>query len=163
MVAGVTRVLLDLGANLEDASMTRLGGEFSMMLLAALPLAVSSAKIDKALSPLRKLGLEATVKAVPEKDALTKNQTKPDAMISVYGTDHPGIVHAVTTLLAKRKVNITDLNTKVIRGAQDVYIMLLEIQLPKGLTPEALQEQLDTLQETLGVEISLQLLDAVEL
>ena len=164
MVAGVTRALLDLGANLEDASMTRLGGEFSMMLVVSLP-KISDAHFKKALAPLRRLGLEVSAKAIPSKLALVKKQEAPDALISVYGTDRPGIVYEVTKCLAKRKANITDLNTKVVQGdaAGNMYIMLLEIQLPDGQSMEALGQDLEALKKTLGVEITLQGLDPVEL
>ncbi len=163
MVAGVTRVLLDLGANLEDASMTRLGGEFSMMLVVSLP-KISDAKLKKTLAPLKKLGLEASAKHIPSTLALVKKQNAPDALISVYGTDHPGIVYEVAKRLAKRKVNITDLNTKVVQGKDaNVYIMMLEVRLPKGLSLDVLGQDLHSLKQSLGVEITLNGLDSVEL
>ena len=77
MVAGVTRVLYELGGNIEDASMTRLGGEFTMMLITALPEIVSASALTKSLNVLeKKLGVMTTVKAIPQA-ASTPAKTEP--------------------------------------------------------------------------------------
>ena len=49
--------------------------------------------------------------------------------MSVYGVDHPGIVHAVSRRLAERGVSITDLETRLVGGAdgEPVYAMMLEV------------------------------------
>ena len=52
-------------------------------------------------------------------------------MITVYGADHPGIVHAVSAALAERGVNITGLETRL-AGAADspLYVMIIEVAHP---------------------------------
>jgi glycine cleavage system transcriptional repressor len=165
IVAGVTRALLELGANIDDASMTRLGGEFSMMVIAAMPDDITPARLKKSLSPAsRNLGVDITARPIPPELALSKKRDEPDALISVYGTDKPGIVYEVAQLLAKKKVNITDLNTKVIPGSgNDLYVMLLEIRLPTGISAASMRDDLTRLQTSLGVQITLQELDSVSL
>ncbi len=165
IVAGVTKVLLDLGGNLEDASMTRLGGEFSMMLVTALPSSVSSSTIDKRFGALKKkLKLEVVSKAISAAEAHRSRQESAKYLISVYGTGHPGIVHAVTQALAERKVSVTDLQTKVIGSAQKpLYVMLLEVQVPAALDVDDLRTALDQLRQDLKVEISLQDIEAIPL
>src|SRR5690242_3584632 len=112
IVAGITRALLDLGANIEDASMTRLGGEFSMMLVAGISSKTPTARWSKTFAPLRRsLGVDVTLKPIPNKLAFAHKREDAVALISVYGTDRPGIVHEVARLLARHKINITDLNT----------------------------------------------------
>ena len=165
IVAGVLRVLVDLKGNIEDASMTRLGGEFTMMLVTSLPSGMTVAKLDKALRPLqKKLGLEVTPKNIP---AAAARQTKSDApkfLISVYGADRSGIVHAITDALAKRKVSVTDLQTKVIGSStKPVYVMLLEVDVPASVDLDDLRSELDRLHQDLKVEISLQDIEAIAL
>ena len=165
IVAGVSHVLFNLAGNIEDASMTRLGGEFAMMLVAALPPGLSILKIEKSFRSLeKKLGLQISVKPIPAAMARRSKAEPPKYLISVYGTDHPGIVHQVTQALANRKVSITDLQTQVIGNAQKpVYIMLLELQVPASLDMEGLRAELDQLRHDLKVEISLQDIEAVAL
>ena len=69
-MAGVTKILFEFGGNIEDASMTRLGGEFSMMLVTGLPASVSSAKLDKAFGALgKKLKLVIAAKPISPSEA----------------------------------------------------------------------------------------------
>ncbi len=165
IVAGVSQVLFDAGANIEDASMTRLGGEFAMMLVTSVLGSASVGKFEKSFKPLeKKLGLQVVVKSVPASAARRSSQEPSKFLISVYGTDHPGIVHKVTQALARRKVSVTDLQTKVIGGAsKPVYVMLLELQAPASVDMDQVREDLDQLRQDLKVEISLRDIEAIPL
>jgi glycine cleavage system transcriptional repressor len=133
IIARVTRVLLEHGGNLEDSTMTILRGHFAIMLLVrtdADPVALESELADATAD----LGLVVTVRPVGE-----GAQSAPAThVLSVYGSDRPGIVHAVTQVLADRAVNVTDLETRVLGGEKPVYAMMLEVALPPGDTEDAL-------------------------
>jgi glycine cleavage system transcriptional repressor len=165
IVAGVTKVLFDLGANIEDASMTRLGGEFSMMLVTSLPPKASASSLEKSFGSLsKKLGLQIAVKAIPPVAAKRSKEESARYLVSVYGTDHPGIVYQVTEALAQRGVSVTDLQTKVTGSSKKpVYVMLLELQVPPSLDMDDVRSVLDQLHQDLKVEISLQDIEAVPL
>jgi glycine cleavage system transcriptional repressor len=165
IVAGVTGVLFEHGANLEDASMTRIGGEFSMMLVLALPTGVSAPRLEKSFRGLeRKMGVQVSVKPIPSAVARRSKGIPAQYLITVYGADRPGIVYGVTRALAERKVSVTDLQTKVIGSAKKpVYMMLLEVQVPASLDMDDLRSALDQLRQDLQVEISLQDIEAVSL
>jgi glycine cleavage system transcriptional repressor len=75
----------------------------------------------------------------------------------VYGTDRPGIVHAVTEVLAAAGVNVTDLTTRVIDGERAVYAMMLEVSLPDGLTADEVTRLV--LDDVAEVEVSIHPLD----
>ena len=85
-------------------------------------------------------------------------------MISVYGSDKPGIVFQVSKELGDRNINITDLNTKLI-GTEErpVYVMMLEAVLPDDMTVEDLEEKMNALKEKLQVDISVRPITPVEL
>ncbi len=65
-------------------------------------------------------------------------------MVTVYGVDHPGIVHAAATALAGRSVDITDLNTRLLEDddGDPLYVLMMEVALPPGLTPDELEQEL---------------------
>jgi len=163
IVAGVSRVLYELGGNIEDASMTRLGGEFTMMMVTALP--ASAASLQKKLKTLaKKEGLQIAAKPIPPAAAHQSKKESPRYLVSVYGTDHPGIVAQIAQALATRKVSITDLQTKVTGSSRKpVYVMLLEVQVPGPLDMDELRTELDRLRRDLKVEISLQDIEAIPL
>ena len=58
IVAGVTKVLYQLGCHLEDSAMTRLEGEFTIMLIFSAPQRTDEANLRARFQPLeRKLAL----------------------------------------------------------------------------------------------------------
>jgi len=63
----------------------------------------------------------------------------------------------------KRKVSITDLQTKVTGAPNPIYVMLLEVQVPASLDMDDLRSELDDLRRDLQVEISLQDIEAIPL
>ena len=70
----------------------------------------------------------------------------------------------VTKELARRKVNITDLNTQVV-GSKDrpVYVMVLEVDLPEGTDLKELEKEFDRIRKELNVSITLRPIETMEL
>lgn len=154
IVAAVTKVLYEHGANIEDSRMAILGGHFAMMLIVALPERVDPGRLESALGgPARDLSLVVTVRPVAE--ASPEHAAGAPYVVSVYGADHPGIVYPVTEALAARNVNITELATRVVEGATPVYVMLLGVTLPATLDPSLLEADFKVLGVRLGVDLSM--------
>ena len=88
-------------------------------------------------------------------DDLGVAATRPSHVITVYGADHPGIVHAVSVALAERGVNITGLETRL-AGASDapLYVMIIEVAMPEGSEPD-LEAALSQVADQAEVEVSL--------
>ena len=153
IVAAVTGALLEHGSNLEDTSMTILGGHFAMMLVVEAE--AGAAELEAALAdPARAFDLTVTVRSI---DDDTRRPPGGDPWTaSIYGADRPGIVHHVARLLARHSVNIVDLSTRVI-GERDrpVYAMVLDLTLPEGVDAAAVSSELADLAHDLGVECSL--------
>lgn len=152
IVAAVTEVLADLGCNLEDSSMTILGGQFAMMLVLSTPPEVGATDLEAATAgPAGALGLVVTVREAADEEG------PPPAgegawTVSVHGADHPGIVHGVAALLAAEGVNIVDLSTRVAGPAEaPLYAMVLDVTLPPTVEPDGLQRRLQARAVELGV------------
>lgn len=161
IVARVTGALLDLGCNLGETSMVRLRGEFAMILLVRLP---ASGSVPEAKTALRALGgemdLTVTVRSLSEQESRAAAEQGLAYIVRVYGADRPGIVHAVTDLLARAGFNITDLETRVIPGeGGPVYVMVLELDLPTEEQGERMRGELSALAAGMRIEISVERLD----
>jgi glycine cleavage system transcriptional repressor len=155
IVAAVTGVILEHGCNLEDTSMTILRGHFAMMLVVAAPDGLEQAALESALAgPASEFELVVAVRAID--DDVPSSPEGESWTVSVYGADHPGIVHRVASLLADGGVNIVDLSTRII-GDPDrpVYAMILEVTLPRAADAKVVQKRLADLATDLGVECSL--------
>lgn len=156
IVAAISRVLLEVEGNVEDSQMSILRGHFAVMLIVSVP-AVGGAELEQRLERVRAdLGLEAI--AVNEVEELAGGG-EPTHVLSVYGADHPGILHAVSEALAERQVNITDLQTRLSgAGEAPVYVMIMEVAVAGDA--EELRASLQKVGEEAGLDVSLRELEA---
>jgi glycine cleavage system transcriptional repressor len=139
IVAAMSEVLLRHSANIEDSQMSILRGHFAMMLVVAVPDDADSAVLrDELADAGRSLELEG-VAFSPLEEVDPASEPEPSHVITVYGIDHPGIVHAVTSALADREVDITDLTTRVVgEDAEPIYALMMEVAAPAGEDVDAL-------------------------
>lgn len=152
IVAALTGALLDLEGNVDDSQMSILHGHFAVMLIVSVPDTVERSELAGRLQRVgEELGLEGV--AVNELDRLS-TAPAPTHVLTVYGADHPGIVHAVSSALAEREVNITDLRTRR-TGEREapVYVMVMEIVVPDEAV--GLDEALAAVGSAAAVEVSL--------
>lgn len=158
IVAAITGVLLELEGNVEDSQMAILRGHFAVMLIVAVPEQVEAAELERRLEQVRsELGLEAI--AVSPVDEL-EGGPRATHVLSVYGADHPGIVHAVSTALGERGVSITGLETRLGGGGEHpLYVMLMEVAAGAAEIAE-LEQALRSIGQSEGLEVSLRELEA---
>lgn len=147
IVADVTAVVAELDGNIEDSSMTLLQGSFAWMLVVALP--GGSASASTAFEPLRASSLTIDVVTLPAAPAVPPDS--PSHSVAVHGADRPGIVAAVTRVIADRHGNITDLSTRL---AGPLYVMAVDVALPAS-AEQQLRSDLAEVAELLDVEIAM--------
>lgn len=153
IVAAISGALLTLRGNIEDSQMSILRGHFAVMLIVRLPDEVNEDTLRERLEDVRsELDLGAT--AVNRLDDLRDETARPSHVITVYGADHPGIVHAVADALAERGVNITDLQTRL-AGSDDqpLYAMTMEVAI-EGASESAVEGALAEVADQAKVEVS---------
>jgi glycine cleavage system transcriptional repressor len=164
IVADTAEILYRLGCNVEDSSCTMLGGDFAMILIVSHGKPFVKARMADEFKSMQGQGLSVYIRALNEDEVCYRSPQGELCLVSVYGSDRPGIVYRVTRALAERGVNITDLNTRLI-GTKDepVYVLMLEAALPEGLTIENAEGLLEKLKKELNVEISVRVITPVSL
>lgn len=164
IVAATTAVLLRHSVNVEDSRMAILRGHFAMTLILGVPDGLDRGSLDRELDEVAAdLGLEAlTLSAV---EPLAEALPEPTHILSIYGVDHPGIVHHATRVLAEHGVNITDLQTRLAEGddAPALYALLVEVAVPGDVSTDDLDAALAEIAASEVVEVSLRVLDSAEL
>ena len=130
IVAEISQALFELKGNLGEASMTRLGGNFTIMLMVCVP--EQKYVVQKKLQPIcerLKLFLH-----LDEIEAGLHQHIDPDVRVSIHGADQAGIVARATGALSEAGLNILNLESDV-GGTPDrpVYIMHIEGVANKGL------------------------------
>ena len=159
IVADTTAALAGLGGNLEDSTMTLLRGHFAMLLLVA-----TTASVPEVQAALAGLGADGAlvvdVREVPDAGAPVAVTAGAPYVLSVHGADRPGIVGALTGVVAAGGGNVTDLSTRL---TGDLYVLLAEVALPPACDVGALERRLRDAAERLGVDVSLRALDTDDL
>lgn len=121
IVAQVTDALYQGGCNLGEASMIRLGSNFTIMLMVG-----NGAKdLSTLITPVaEKLKLQFHLD--PIRGALHQHLS-PNYQVRVVGADQAGIVARVTGALADSGFNILELESDVVGSADEpVYIMTIQ-------------------------------------
>jgi glycine cleavage system transcriptional repressor len=161
IVAGISKALFETGCNIEDSAMTLLRSEFAMILIVSIPAAARQDDVVRTLTAAaRKMELSCFIRPLKTAEHATERQKGKPWVISVYGADKPGIVNAVSSLLSKQGVNITNVQTKMI-GAKNkpVYCMFLEIFIPMKISPALFKTKLAQTAARLNVTISVNAAD----
>lgn len=172
IVAQLTAALADLGGNLEDSTMTLLRGHFAMVVLVRTH--ADPGAIESALAPLAADGtLTVDVRPLPDdpggmpssqvagRDAGRQGGASAAGQgsawaLRVHGADRPGIVATLTGVLARHGGNIVDLGTRL---GGELYVLLVEVELPAGADPEQLRADLQAAAAALGVTVAFEPVD----
>jgi len=153
IVSAVSEALLAHRANIEDSQMAILRGHFAMMLIISAESGVDTDALEHDLhAAASRLGLEA-ISVNEITDSTEVAEAVPSHIVSVYGADHPGIVHAVSSALAGLGVTITDLQTRLADDGA-VYAMQLEVALPEGSEASVVERALAAVAGAQEVELS---------
>lgn len=149
IVAHVTAALYEAGCNLGEASMMRLGGNFSIMMMVGFE--GSAGQLRDIVEPVAdSMSLHYHVDRI---EARLHNHVAPDVTITVYGADRAGIVAKVTGALAEAGLDILDLESDVGgTEAAPIYIMHIEGHAREGIEP--LRSALDIVARE-GVDVRL--------
>lgn len=140
IVARVTRILYQLGCHLGEASMIRLGGNFTIMLMVRGE--PSEGEILSALKPVSD-EMNLRIHLDPLHGGLHRHLL-PNYQVRVMGADRAGIVADVTEILVDQGFNILELESDV-AGDQERPIYIMNIQGYSGQTIESLRDALSPL------------------
>ena len=155
IVAGVTQALFEGGCNIGETSMMRIGGNFTIMMMADYEGSTESLKAM--LKPVaQSLDLRTHVDLIEGK---LHSHVEPDVLITLSGADKTGIVAKATGALFEAGLNILNLESDV-AGTEEkpIYIMHIEGVAQKGIEP--LRAALDIVSKD-GVETSIKPVDTL--
>ncbi len=151
IVSHFTGVITSHGGNIEESRMTKLGTEFTMMVLVNI-----SKDWDESLS--------VALNEIPELDVSIKKTSHfeldaniPQCEIHLSGADNEGLVHKVTEILANKGINIEEIETKTINAPISGTILFnMNARVTHSqLDITRLEYDMTKLAESLGVDIKI--------
>jgi glycine cleavage system transcriptional repressor len=160
IVADLAELIYECDCNLEDSSMTILGGEFAVLLL----LSGTGDGLDARLrDACKRLEWEKrlTVFFRPlegEPGPYGTEQAMRPFELRAEGVDKAGIVARICRVLASHGINITRLQSRSVPLPQTgtpIYTLLVSIDVPASVDVAALARALDAVGAELQIEVSL--------
>ncbi|HYF26811.1 MAG TPA: ACT domain-containing protein [Baekduia sp.] len=164
IVAALTGVLVAHGASIADSQMALLGGRSSIVLVVDPPHDVDLGLLEDDLGHIADdVGLDV-VEVTRLGAPAAAPAGDPTHLLTVYGIDHPGIVHAVTTELARRRVSITDLSTRRVEdgGGEPLAAMMLEVAVPAGTRDDEVAAMLEGVARAQDLDVVVRPLDGLD-
>ena len=153
LVESVARAVAEHGGNWLESRMCRLGGEFAGLLRIELP-AEKKSPLLAALQELHKDGLQIVIRA----DELCAGSTLGrQTKLEIVGSDRPGIVHEITSALARANVNVEEFSSEVSSApmsGETLFKASARLQLPEGCDLVALKRDLEKIAADLLVDVS---------
>lgn len=145
-----------LGGNIEDTRMSKLGGEFAVLVLvtgeaAALgELKASAPQLESAL------GVSCFFR-----DTSTAPRKSSASLFNFHasGLDHPGIVESVTEVLAARSINVTSFTSRIENApltGTPIFVIDVEVELPEEVDHQELVNSLGEACARENLEFSLE-------
>jgi glycine cleavage system transcriptional repressor len=147
LVADLAQLVYDCDANLEDSRMTILGTDFAVILLASSSAASCADRLAQGAKRLeRDHGLTILLRGLDGEPRSPVPAPGHVAMrVTATGQDRAGIVAGICRVLAEHRVNIADLTTtsRPRWGGQPHYELVATVEVPEGLSLDALRRALD--------------------
>ncbi|KAJ3129822.1 hypothetical protein HK098_008056 [Nowakowskiella sp. JEL0407] len=153
IVRDFAKFLAKDGGNVEESRMTKLGGEFAMILLVSLRSQTPEEFTEKLHKAFPGFNIHSSVtedEAVAESDSSIKPYE-----IWVDGPDSTGIVAAVTDALASKSIAIDSVETETVAApfaGYTTFHMILKARLPEGKV-QMIEKQLEEVGDKFGVDI----------
>ena len=147
----------DHGANWLGSHMARLAGEFAGIVELSVPEETRHA-LQGALRDLEARGLRIQIAeaGTPSQTGTPQNRALE---LELVGNDRPGIVHEISRALARRGVNVDELETGCESAAMSGDVLFrarARLQLPGSVTVEELRGDLERIAADLMVDLHLE-------
>jgi len=156
IVDDVTKLLLDLGSNVETSRMSRLGGEFAILMLVSMP-SEQFARLDKDVAALSTQGYKVTASPTERSYAESHPGWLP-YQVEVHGADHEGIIHEIAHSLSRRGISIESMDggtTRAPISGTPLFSMTALIVVPPSLANQDWEGELNDVGHRLNVEIKI--------
>ncbi len=154
LVSAISDKAAEFGANWADSLMANLAGQFAGILLLQVP----SRNADMLVAALESLRSATMHIAVARGGAPAPGKPTRRIKLELIGQDRPGIIHSISSELAKHGVSIEKLQTRIASGAmsgEQMFHMDAALSVPTALTDDNLRTALESLANELMVDISL--------
>lgn len=153
LVSAISDKAVEFDANWADSVMSNFAGQFAGIV----QLQVRPEKCDALIAALQSLESPQMRISVAKSTASTAAIKTRRLKLDLVGHDRPGIIHSISSQLAKRQISIEKLETHIASGAmsgEQMFQMKALLLVPVALDENELRDGLEGLANELMVDIS---------
>lgn len=154
LVSALSDKAVEFGANWADSVMSNFAGQFAGIV----QLEVRPENCDALIAALRALGSPQMHVSVTKGARDAKPLSTRHLKLDLVGHDRPGIIHSISSQLAKRQISIEKLETHIASGAmsgEQMFQMKALLLVPVALDEDELRQGLESLANELMIDMSL--------
>lgn len=154
LVQLVAATVADHGGNWLESRMCHLGGQFAGILRVEVPAGKSDGLVQ-ALQQLKNEGLRVILHT---ESGVPVAQAAAGATLDLVGQDRPGILRAVSAVLAAHAVNVEDLSSERISapmGGGTLFRAVVRVSVPSTVNLGAVRTDLEKIASDLMVDLKL--------
>ncbi len=158
IVARLTEIFCQHGANLEESRMALLGGEFAAVVLISVP-EENIVALNSALAKLKNESITVSTKAT-QSIGPEKYRGYVPCQLTISGADHEGIVRTVASYLRDNFINIQSMESSIIHApitGTPLFCMSAIVQVPPAVPLSELKKSLWAIADKESVEIEIRL------
>ncbi len=155
IVADIAGAIYELNGDLADLSQSVISGFFIMTVIAQFDSNISVKEIKEKIGLIESAtSLEVMVKEVDCRE-INQSPSLPEDIYIVtgQGENRTGLVFSMGAFCKDHKINIIDYDTKLY---DDMYSMILEIDLCNSESAELIHDELETMAKELGLKVVMQ-------
>jgi glycine cleavage system regulatory protein len=153
IVSAISDKAVEFGANWTESLMANFAGQFAGIV----QLQVPAQQCEALMAALRALESPTMRIAVAKAGGGDATVAVRRLNLDLVGNDRPGIIHSISSQLARRGVSIEKLKTVVVSGAwsgEQMFQMNATLIVPLALDTDELREGLESLANELMVDIT---------
>ena len=160
LVEQLSAVIEQNQGNWHESKLSQLGGKFAGLILVSLP-ADGGPSLEADLAALAASGISVRVTAMEATVAAQSTAPAPGRGITltVIGPDRRGIVREISAALAKRQVNVLEMDTDVQSApmsAEMIFQARIDAWIPEATNMDDLRSSLDEIADNMTLEIDLE-------
>ena len=159
IVSEISGVITSHGGNIEKSRMTRLGADFTIIMLVAVDPRWEESLVV-ALQAIKELSI--STKGTEPNTVIAGENCKDTAgencQISLSGADNEGIVRVLSKYLEEKYINIIEMDTHISQApisGSPLFNLNAAVSIPGEIDERDIQSDLSQIAQDLGVEIHL--------
>lgn len=149
IISDISKEISDLNGNIETSKMIKSYDKFNMLLLVSID-------YDKINDLRNNFKIYSDLNILIDNVNINKNESLNKYIFILKGANTEGIVHQYTNLFSKNRINILDMNTKVINApvtGSPLFYVKAVILIPENFKISMIANEIKEMENELNVKI----------